>query len=101
MNEYVFHKRSTKYEIFFHLFSNTVILLGGISKTDVYKSTRDKTKTIEELKTALQVLIDNDIDMIICEFFRNVEEIEWAIELAKSYGKPVAATMAIGNTQLL
>ena len=45
----------------------------------------------------MQVLIDNDIDMIICEFFRNIEEMEWAIELAKSYGKPVAATMAIGN----
>ena len=69
---------------------------GGISKTDIYKSTRDKTKTVDELKTALKVLIDNDIDMIICEFFRNIEEMEWAIEVAKSYGKPVAATMAIG-----
>ena len=75
----------------------STITAGSISKTDVYKSTRDKTKTIDELKTALQVLIDNDIDMIICEFFRNIEEMEWAIELAKSYGKPVAATMAIGN----
>ena len=27
------------------------------------------------------------------QYFRHVEEIEWAIELALEYGKPVAATM--------
>ena len=30
------------------------------------------------------------------QFFRHIEEIEWAIELAKTYGKPIAATMCIG-----
>lgn len=64
--------------------------------TDVYQTTRNKDKTIAELKTATAALIENDIDMIVCEYFRNIEEMEWAIELAKSYGKPVAATMCMG-----
>ena len=30
------------------------------------------------------------------QYFHNIEEMEWAIELALSYNKPVAATMCIG-----
>lgn len=54
-------------------------------------------ETVEELKRAIEPLIKNDIEMIICEQFRNVEEIEIAIELAKSFGKTVAATMCMGK----
>ena len=46
---------------------------GGISMTDVYQTTRNKEKTIAELKTATKVLIENDIDILICEYFRNIE----------------------------
>ena len=35
--------------------------------TDVYQTTRNKEKTIAELKTSTKALIDNDIDMLICE----------------------------------
>jgi len=36
------------------------------------------------------------VDLIICEYFRNILEMEWAIEVALEYGIPVAATMCIG-----
>jgi len=72
------------------------ITAGGISMTDVYQTTRNKEKTQAELKTSTKALIDNDIDMIICEYFRNIEEMEWAIEHVKTYGKPVAATICVG-----
>ena len=32
------------------------------------------------------------------EYFHCVEEMEWALELALTYNKPVAATMCIGPT---
>ena len=35
--------------------------------TDIYQTTRNKEKTIAELKTATKALIENNIDMIICE----------------------------------
>ena len=35
--------------------------------TDVYQSTRNKEKTMAEFATATKALIENDIDMIICE----------------------------------
>jgi len=72
------------------------ITAGGIAMTDVYQTTRNKEKTIAELKTSTKALIENDIDMIICEYFRNIEEMEWAIEHVKTYGKPVAATICVG-----
>ncbi len=30
------------------------------------------------------------------KYFRNIEEMEWAIELALEFGKPVASTMCMG-----
>merc|ERR1712079_357465 len=38
----------------------------------------------------------NDVDLIICEYFRNIVEIEWAIEVALEFNLPVAATMCMG-----
>merc|ERR1739848_213922 len=38
----------------------------------------------------------NDVDLIICEYFRNVVEIEWAVEVALEFNLPVAATMCMG-----
>ena len=43
------------------------ITAGGIAMTDIYQTTRNKEKTIAELKTATKELIANNIDMIICE----------------------------------
>ena len=34
--------------------------------------------------------------ILFLQYFRNVEEIEWAIEHVKTYGKPVAATICVG-----
>lgn len=64
--------------------------------TDVYQTTRNKEKTVAELATATKALVENDIGMIICEYFRNIEEMEWAIEHVRSLGKPCAATMCLG-----
>lgn len=72
------------------------ITAGGIAMTDVYQTTRDKKKTVEELRIATKALVENDIDMLMCEYFRNIEEMEWAIEHVKTYGKPVAATLCVG-----
>ena len=37
----------------------------------------------EELIKALEVLIENNVDMIIVEYFFYIQEMEWAIELCK------------------
>ena len=50
------------------------VTAGGISMTDIYQTTRNKASTVAELKTATKALIENDIEMIICEYFRNIEE---------------------------
>ena len=74
------------------------IVAGGIVQTGAYKKGEGKEEVQQELREGLEVLIDNDIDLIIVEYFHCVEEMEWALELALSYNKPVAATMCIGPT---
>ena len=34
------------------------------------------------------------------QYFHNIREMEWAIDLALRYNKPVAATMCIGEISL-
>ena len=65
-------------------------------QTGAYKDGLGKEEVHKELREGLEVLINNNIDLIIVEYFHNIEEMEWAIELALSYDKPVAATMCIG-----
>jgi len=77
---------------------------GSVSQTEAYGFTgknkadkAEKKKAVRaELSNAIQVLIDNNVDFLIVEYFGNIEEMEWAIELAREYGKPVAANMCIG-----
>ena len=35
---------------------------------------------------------------VFIQYFHNIEEMEWANDLALRYGKPVAATMCMGPT---
>ena len=72
------------------------IVAGGIVQTGAYYDGLGKEEVHKELREGLEVLINNNIDLIIVEYFHNIEEMEWAIELALSYDKPVAATMCIG-----
>ena len=65
-----------------------------VSQTEAYGFTgknkadkAEKKKAVRaELSNAIQVLIDNDVDFLIVEYFGNIEEMEWAIELAREYG---------------
>ena len=73
------------------------IVAGGITQTGTFNpGSSVKSKVQTELRKALEVLILNKVDLIICEYFRNILEMEWAIEVALEYGIPVAATMCIG-----
>merc|ERR1712218_259941 len=72
------------------------IVAGGITQTGTFNlGSSVKSKVQNELRKALEVLILNKVDLIICEYFRNILEMEWAIEVALEYGIPVAATMKI------
>lgn len=73
------------------------ITAGSVAQTQAYfQGSRDKQEIRKELAEALKVLIDNDVDFILLEYFGHIEEMEWAVELALEYGKPVAACMCIG-----
>ena len=45
------------------------IVAGGITQTEIYLETKDKKKVQAELSKALEVLIENDVDLIIVEYF--------------------------------
>ena len=73
------------------------IVAGGVTQTGTFTMGKSlKARVQEELRKALEVLIRNKVELIICEYFRNIVEMEWAIEVALEYGLPVAATMCMG-----
>ena len=55
-----------------------------------------KEQVQQEFKKQIQVFIEADLDFLLCEYFEHVEEMEWAVEVCKRSGKPVAASMCIG-----
>ena len=72
------------------------IVTGGIIQTSAWEKGLGKEAVQKELRDGVKVLIDNNIDLLLVEYFNNIEEMEWAIELALTYNKPVAATMCMG-----
>merc|ERR1711936_1546805 len=63
------------------------IVAGWIIQSGIFdKAKPDKKKIQEELTADLEILVKNDIKLIICEYFRNILELEWAIEVALDYG---------------
>ena len=64
---------------------------GSVSQTEIYsqkglESEKKKDKVMEELSEAIKVLVDNNVDFLLVEYFGHIEEMEWAIETAKQYG---------------
>jgi len=73
------------------------LVCGGVCQTPTYLSGLGKTKTQDEFRKQMEVFIENDVDFILAEYFEHVEEAEWAIETLKESGKPVAASLCIGE----
>eukprot|EP00092_Neocalanus_flemingeri_P007860 GFUD01008486.1.p1 GENE.GFUD01008486.1~~GFUD01008486.1.p1 ORF type:complete len:377 (+),score=101.44 GFUD01008486.1:169-1299(+) len=74
------------------------LVAGGITQTKsyTYQDVKDKKLVQKEIVQNAEILIRNKVDFIILEYFRNVEEIIWAIECLKGCGKPMFASLCIG-----
>ncbi|XP_042241260.1 betaine--homocysteine S-methyltransferase 1-like isoform X1 [Homarus americanus] len=73
------------------------LVCGGVCQTPAYRKGATKNETRTLFRNQMQVLVDNRADFLLCEYFQFVEEIELAIEVAKTFGLPVAASMCIGE----
>ncbi|XP_074657588.1 betaine--homocysteine S-methyltransferase 1-like isoform X2 [Tubulanus polymorphus] len=69
---------------------------GGISPTKSYKQNAGEDVVKSEFRKQCDVYIENNVDFLLGEFFGNVIEAEWAVEVMKSYSLPVACTMRTG-----
>ncbi|XP_029299891.1 betaine--homocysteine S-methyltransferase 1 [Cottoperca gobio] len=72
------------------------LVAGGVCQTPSYLSCKSETEVKAIFKKQLDVFVKKDVDFLIAEYFEHVEEAEWAIQVLKTTGKPVAATMCIG-----
>merc|ERR1711874_605191 len=65
--------------------SRGTIVAGGITQTGIFGGSKaDKSKIQAELRSALEILVKNNIELIICEYFRNILEMEWAVRMARA-----------------
>jgi len=72
------------------------LVAGGLSETPSFLSGKPKSSVQDEFRTQVKVFMDNKVDFLIAEYFEYIEEMEWAIEVCKSSGLPVVASMCIG-----
>jgi len=75
------------------------IMIAGVTQTGLFQGDGPKpSKEVvqQELRDALAIYKSNSIEVVLVEYFRNIVEMEWAIEVALEFNLPVAATMCIG-----
>ncbi|KAM4532126.1 betaine--homocysteine S-methyltransferase 1-like [Fundulus diaphanus] len=72
------------------------LVAGGVSQTPTYLSCKSEEEVKATFKKQTDVFVKKNVDFLIAEYFEHVEEAEWAVQVLKSTGKPVAATLCIG-----
>ncbi|KAJ0041729.1 hypothetical protein NL108_007989 [Boleophthalmus pectinirostris] len=71
------------------------LVAGCVSQTPCYLETRNKAEVKTLFKKQMEAFLKKDIDFFIAEFFRYAEEAAWAVEVLKTSGKTVGATLCI------
>lgn len=77
------------------------LIAGGLSQTPTYleggENSKAKVKAV--VRAQCDVFKENEVDLMILEYYEHIEEAEWHIEAVKEYmpGVPVCCTLAIGE----
>ncbi|XP_037121102.1 betaine--homocysteine S-methyltransferase 1 [Syngnathus acus] len=72
------------------------LVAGGVSQTPAYLSCKSQDDVKAIFKKQMDVFVSKNVDFLIAEYFEHVEEAEWAVQVLKGTGKPVAVTLCIG-----
>ncbi|TDH13016.1 hypothetical protein EPR50_G00052690 [Perca flavescens] len=72
------------------------MVAGGVCQTPSYLSCKSEIEVKAIFKKQLEVFMKKNVDFLIAEYFEHVEEAEWAVQVLKTSGKPVAASLCIG-----
>ncbi|XP_071755821.1 betaine--homocysteine S-methyltransferase 1-like isoform X1 [Centroberyx gerrardi] len=71
------------------------LVAGAVSQTPCYLKSHSETDVKAIFKKQMDNFLKKDIDFLMVEFFEHVEEAVWAVEVLKTSGKPVGATLCI------
>ncbi|KAG7481408.1 hypothetical protein MATL_G00066380 [Megalops atlanticus] len=71
------------------------LVAGAVSQTPCYVNNKNENEVKAIVKKQMDVFVKKNVDFLIAEFFEHVEEAEWAVQVLKTSGKPVAATLCI------
>ncbi|XP_030647856.1 betaine--homocysteine S-methyltransferase 1 [Chanos chanos] len=71
------------------------LVAGSVSQTPCYANSRNEEEVKAIFKKQLDFFMKKDVDFLIAEFFSYVEEAVWAVQVLKTSGMPVAATLCI------
>lgn len=70
------------------------LVAGNISQVPSYLTGLGKEAVQKEFKKQTDIFVKNDVDFLIGELFRYAEQAEWATEVMKATGKPVAVCLS-------
>ncbi|KAJ7988582.1 hypothetical protein DPEC_G00325050 [Dallia pectoralis] len=72
------------------------MVAGGVSQTPSYLSCKSEDEVKGIFKKQVDVFVKKNVDFLIAEYFEHVEEAEWAVQVLKTSGLPVCASLCIG-----
>lgn len=75
------------------------MVAGGICQTPIYLTTQDEKQVKDMLGAQCDVFADNNVDLMIAEYFEHVQEAKWAVEVCQKRmpDKPLAVNLCIGK----
>ncbi|XP_063050462.1 betaine--homocysteine S-methyltransferase 1-like [Engraulis encrasicolus] len=74
---------------------NGALVSACVSQTPVYNCSGSEAEVKAIIKMQLDVFLKKDIDFLMAEYFADVEEAVWVVEVLVTSGKPVAATLCM------
>jgi len=72
-----------------------VLVCGGVNRTYTYLNGGSKEVVQGEFRKIIDIFVKEKVDFILAEFFSQIEELEWALEVIRPTGLPIAATMKL------
>ncbi|XP_022081487.1 betaine--homocysteine S-methyltransferase 1-like [Acanthaster planci] len=74
------------------------LVAGSVSPVSSIAFKKGKEHVINEFQKQMAIFKEKKVDFLLGEFFINIEEAEWAIQIMAEIGVPVACTMRIPPT---
>nr|XP_039248436.1 betaine--homocysteine S-methyltransferase 1-like [Styela clava] len=75
---------------------NNCLICAGLSPSPEYRENADEVAARNQFRKQAQIFVEQNVDLLLAEFFGQIRELEICAEELKKHNKPVAVSMRLG-----